>query len=449
MDNKSKIVFTLLLNSYLYALDISQLPIDSMIEIIKSNNKETLQIIPSNIDARPIHYTPSNEHNYSIEFKKKRYDSKYGILDIYDLSHNNQYLNAINFTNLQIEGNLNGCRLALSDKQMFQQEDNLIIKNNSNINFNEIYQKIDLSRLKYLILFNKSNQCNINKLVLINNRQEKIDPKNYARSSWVWQPKNIKDEYKLDKFNIKTVYMQMNNNFTAATTRLPHKQIYGLNGSPSDIYNYQHLINDIHKLSKIKKSNNNIIGYQVDIEPYLLAEYSSKREEILQKYIDTLNSLKHVCHENGLKFSIVIPFWYSNLYIDNKNLAHIVVDIADEIVLMSYRSDLTKVIDISKDILSMGSFSNKPVKIGIELMKIEDEKHTIYKIVSKDCLENQAVNPKCKSMIKIKDYTVLGSSISFYNQTYKLKNLDSISIPYNSFNGFTLHFYSKLPLVSF
>jgi len=445
--DKYKIAFSImLLSTTLYSIDISKLSPNDIIEVIQINNKQTIKAVEDNNTHQPIYYTPTT-NNYEIKFKKKSYDTEYGPIEIYDLSQNNKYLNAINYTNMIIDGNISECKLAISDKKLFHKEDNLILDNNHNIDFSKIYNKIDLSRLKYIILF-KTAQCNINKLTLIDNKKP-IKPSNFKRSIWVWKPSNIKNEDKLDKFDIDTLYIQMNKDFNTTLKLLTNRYTYGLNGSPSDIYNSKHLLDDINSLAKLKQQYKNIIGYQVDIEPYLLKEYNQNRDEILSKYIKVLKLLHKTSNDNGLRFSVVMPFWFSNVYFHNKNLAQIVIDIADEVVLMSYRSDLKNIIKISKNSLSMGYFSHTDIKIGIELMKIDDEIHTFYTIISNQCLKNNKLDNDCLSLQQINQYTVYGNDISFYNQFDKLKHLNDLQIPSKAFRGFVLHYYDKLPSVSF
>jgi len=433
-------------NQYLYANDYIDINTTKYIEVIQYSNQKSIIKKITNYDQEPIYYTPQSKV-YNIKFQKSDYQTKYGKIKLYDISKKNKYLNAINYDHLIIDGNISNCQIAISDRRLFQKEDNIKLKVDNNIiDFKDIYQHIDLTKLKYLILFDNNDICQINKLSLTQNNYT-TNYNNFTNATWIWNPDEFTSSTKLKHYNINTLYIQLTANNKAFINILKSniKYIYGLNGSPSDIYNHKHLLQDIKNLSLLKQTYPNIQGYQVDIEPYLLKEYNTKPQIIIQQYIKLLKDLKTHTQKHNLKFSVVIPFWYSQIYYKNRNLAQIVLDIADEVVVMSYRSDLEKVLNISQDILRMGIFAHKKVKIGIELMAIDDEKHTIYKTISNVCLKNNHIDKKCISLEPIRSYTIKGSSISFHNQIEKLQGIDTLYIPYQSFNGFVLHHYSVLP----
>ena len=126
-------------------------------------------------------------------------------------------------------------------------------------------------------------------------------------------------------------------------------------------------------------------------------------------------------------------------------------DVADEIVLMSYRSDLDKVIAISRLLLSYAGYVKKDIRIGIELMKIEDEQHEVFEVTDTNmtCLTPEGFFSECATLKKLNEYTLKGSSISFYQQIHKLKALYEGDIPYTSFKGYVLHYLDILPEVPF
>lgn len=415
-----------------------------------ANGKTTF--LPYSSDKESI-FTPEDKH-YIIKPKVKIVEHKYGTMYIYDLTVDDMFLNAISFESLRIDADVkNISKIALADNIYLKKDDSFSVKLNGNIiNLSSLYKDIDLTHLKYLVVIVKENKkFELNSLIFQkNNISSKIEKKVF--STWAWDPKSVKLA-SLKKHNIKQLYMQVKDGFERPLRDLMASSIkvYGLNGSASDVYDYKHLKEDIQTLGKLKKKYPNIVGYQVDIEPYLLSEFKENKNEILKKYLSVLNHLKTLAHEEKLEFSVVIPFWFDSLYYKDKNVGFLVSEIADEIVLMSYRSDLGLVHKISKILLEYAQLSETKIRIGLELMRIEDESHTIYQSTNttSPCKQNDTFSKECRILKKISHYILKGSSISFYNQLHKLKNLDkNTSINTSTFMGYVLHHYGELDKMS-
>jgi len=436
-----------IIHSIGYSLDLTQYPINSQIDVIEyKNNKYEISLVNKESDKES--YTP-NTKIYDINFSAKEYKTKFGNIVIYDLSKNDiPYINILEYDKLIIKGDIQECHLAISDRKLFFKEDNIPLDiTNNQIDIKQLYKNLDITKIKAIILFKSNPKCNIRQISLHKNRSKPyINLK--TKATWIWNPDTNISINKLHKYNINKVYLQVKNGFKTTALKLSDNNItiFGLNGSPNDIYNYEHLKNDILLLSKLKASIPNIKGYQIDVEPYILKEFQTNREDVLNAYVNMIKSLSSLCKKHNLEFSIVIPFWYHTIYNKYDNIVQTILNYADELVLMSYRSDLLKVIDISKNILRMGTFSDKNILIGIEFIKIPDEYHTRYKIISKNsCITQNGFAKECKILQKIRSYTIKGSSISFYNQLDKLSHIDKIEIPFNSFKGFVFHHYSVLP----
>ena len=411
-----------------------------------ANGKSTF--LPHSVN-KVSNFTPKDKR-YSINPKVKIIQHKFGTMYIYDLSLNNKFLNAIAFKSLYLDGNVdNISKISLADNIYFKKDDSYTITLEDNtVSLSSLHANIDLTHLKYLVVIAKEKKIfKLNSLIFNeNNKSSKISKK--IRSTWAWKPENVKLDI-LKKHNIKQLYMQVKDGFETPLKSLNSQDIkvYGLNGSASDVYAYNHLKEDIHTLGKLKKVYPNIVGYQVDIEPYLLPEFQKNKNKILEKYFNVLNTLKTLAHKSGLEFSVVIPFWFDSLYYNNKNVGFLVSDIADEIVLMSYRSDLNLVHKISKTLLYYAELSNTMIRIGLELMPIEDEGHTIYEVTNKilPCKQDNTFSKECTLLTEINHYILKGSTISFYKQLHKLKDLDkNTSINTSTFMGYVLHHYGEL-----
>lgn len=398
-----------------------------------------------------ISYIPQNS-SYEIQVKPKVLHNTYGTIYLYDLTQKGKFLNAYVFDQLDIDANLSGVTIGLADGLHAEKEYHLKLKNKLHIDLKELHRKIDLSHLKYFIVIVKNNRkFHLNSLVFsIQKKNQKISK---SMSSWLWNANNL-DMKKVEIHDIHRLYVQVNQtNFPKMLKKLTEKNIsiYGLNGAPSDINDYTHLLKDIDMLVQLKKKYAFIEGYQIDVEPYLLPKFNQNKDLFFKKYMKMVKELKEYAHERGLKFSVVIPFWFDTIFIDKKNLGFYVCDVADEIVLMSYRSDLDKVIAISRLLLSYAGYVKKDIRIGIELMKIEDEQHEVFEVTDTNmtCLTPEGFFSECATLKKLNEYTLKGSSISFYQQIHKLKALYEGDIPYTSFKGYVLHYLDILPEVPF
>ncbi len=410
-------------------------------EIEYANGKKSIEAI----NNKPkLNYSIDS---ISIQFNKyKKLKSSYGNIYLYDLSKNNQFFNALSFDKIKIDANFNDIdSLGVADKELFLKEDNYKLPKVKIIKLNMLYKKIDLSRLKYFVVISKKESSPLKSITFIKDRFT-AKSKN-SISIWVWKPKNLKLQ-KLLNYRANRVYIQIADSFEESLEKLKGSiEVYGLNGSPDAIYHKKMLFNDIKRVVKLKKRYSNIKGYQVDIEPYLLKDFKKNQDKILKKYLNLISQLKDECDKYNLKLSVVIPFWFDNIYINNRNLAFSIVDIADEVALMSYRSSINKAVELSKNILNYAKFAKKDIYIGLECMKIEDEKHTIYKVEDKldFCLADSKIINGCKKLKKIREFIVSGDQISFYNNLDRLKKLPSYKVNYSSFKGFILHYLTILP----
>jgi len=438
-------------NIMVHDINISGLRMSDQIEkITYSNHKSSFRRIEK---QKTISFIPENDPYILLDKEPKILHNAYGTMYLYDLTKKGKFLNAYVFDQLEIDANLSGVTVGLADGLHAEKEYHLQLKNQPHIDLRKLYKKIDLSHLKYFIVIDKSNKgFHLKKLSFFSH---KVSDRNATKdiSSWLWKAKNL-DMQKIRDHNIHRLYVQMNQkDFPDMLKKLSSDpiSIYGLNGSPADINNYQHLLKDIDLLANLKKKYPFIKGYQIDVEPYLLPNFNQKKDLFFKKYMKMIKNLTDYAHKKGLKFSVVIPFWFDSVFVDNKNLGFYVCDTADEIVLMSYRSDLEQVLSISRLLLSYAGYAGKDVRIGIELMKIEDERHQIYEVVDTkiDCLTSEAFSSKCVALKQLKDYVIRGDSISFHGQTDKLKSLYEKGVPYPAFKGYVLHHLEILPKTSF
>jgi hypothetical protein len=448
MAIKTTIIFLFSL-LFIHANNIQDINLTSIkegtqIELITyANQKKEINIIKKN---HPAYYTPSSK-KFELVLEPQILHSRFGTIYLYDLSRSGSYLNALSYDSMKLEGDLSNVTIGIADEQYYLRDDHLKLENKSFFSLNTLYDSINLSRLKYLVILSPQELNSPIKKIIFSKKILSHSKIKHPMESWSWNPTHITST-KLKSIPLKRVYVQIRKGFESALNEMNESNvsIYGLNGSPEDVLNYSHLLKDIEYLAKLKESYPKIEGFQIDVEPYLLSNYKKQRDTILKKYLHMIKDLKLHTEQYGLKFSVVIPFWFDQLCINHENFGFKVTSLVDEIVLMSYRSDLNEVIHISKPLLKYASYHKKEVRIGIELMKIEDEEHTLYSIIksSTPCIVNGKLEKECMTLHKEHQYTVKGSDISFYKQTHKLANILAYDVPYSAFKGFVFHHFDLL-----
>ena len=279
----------------------------------------------------------------------------------------------------------------------------------------------------------------------------------YSLGIWIWDYRGIVGNEKdvierLLKRNIKRIYIQIGRDIEVLKPFLKEAKargftIFALDGSPEYIDNHQGLIDNLNRLKEFNKINKaaGFDGFQIDVEPYLKKDFNLKKEYYLRMYISMAMELKHLAGED-LKISLVLPFWYDKFIIDGKRFSSQIIDIADEIVLMSYRTDYDEIVESARNELCYAGNINKPVFLGIEINRIPYEEHFI--IDKRDIVRLAGVsgdklilqkNPE--GLPVFRRYEVDPGRITFYEKRDSLQSIINRRVPYNSFSGYIIHSY--------
>ncbi|MBD3842628.1 MAG: hypothetical protein IE909_12235 [Campylobacterales bacterium] len=437
---KNIIIFFFILEYVLFAteLDIDMLKQSDRVEYVVPKDGTSYFEYSKTSDNEIV--SPNSYDRFELDPKIKFYNSKKGVMAIVPLAENYYYFNGSFFDTIKIKGECKNCTVAISDKTLFEKEDNIEIgKFEKKLSLIRLNNKIDFRKLKYIIFFApKEQDIDIKKIVFLHTPKE---PQKIENGIWIWSSKDV-DIDKIKRNKIKTVYLQVDDGFMEAAELLSRNgiDVYALDGDPNYIFNDEKLMINIKKVLMANQIKNIVKGFQIDIEPHILKGFNLHKDEYIKRLIALSERINFKLKENHMKFSIVMPFWYETVYVDKKSAAYDLIDIADEVVLMSYRTDPNEVLKISADKLAYAQADGKKVKLGIELMPIADEHHFVYDAndVSK-CKDIASFPKKCKEIKPIFEFDTRGETISFYNQKDRIKDLTSKKIKYNSFNGFVYH----------
>ncbi len=128
-------------------------------------------------------------------------------------------------------------------------------------------------------------------------------------------------------------------------------------------------------------------GINLDIEPHILAEWSSRKMELLAGFLDMSDALMRVKARSGqtLPMGPAIPFWLDGIQLDwqgrRKPVSQHVQDIYDYVALMDYRDHADGgdgLVSHALDELHYGATIGRPVMIGIETSPNEIRKVSFH-----------------------------------------------------------------------
>ncbi|MFC5546911.1 hypothetical protein [Massilia aerilata] len=118
-------------------------------------------------------------------------------------------------------------------------------------------------------------------------------------------------------------------------------------------------------------------GINLDIEPHILAEWSTRKMELLASFVEMSDALMRVKAASGqaLPMGPAIPFWLDGIQLEwkgrRKPVSQHVQDIYDFVALMDYRDHAEGgdgLVSHAMDELGYGEAIGRPVMIGIETM---------------------------------------------------------------------------------
>jgi hypothetical protein len=377
----------------------------------------------------------------------RKYHGKNGTFYLLDLSRKGKYFDALSFDELLIECDAEKKEIALADREMYLKEENLPVgKNGGKILLSDFYNRLDLQRMKYVVVFTESPLKQL-KAVFRRIKKPVSDCQKSMKNleTWAWHPESVEGQV-LKECNIGAVYLQIGDAFQDTASRLkkdmPDLKIYALDGSPDDIDHYDRLEKKLNALP-----TDLLYGIQLDVEPYLLPEYFSRPQKVMIRYLKLLKRVSGWCRRNRLVFSVTVPFWFDSLEIEKRSLAMEIMQYADELVLMSYRSEPETVLEISRDFLRLGEIFHKRVSIGIELLPVEDEEHIRYRVASAGpCITERFFHLECLELEEKIRFRIPGDRFSFSSRPSRLRRLLRMRPLCRSFGTYVLHDYTTLKL---
>ncbi|UCH81434.1 MAG: hypothetical protein JSW20_02165 [Nitrospiraceae bacterium] len=288
-----------------------------------------------------------------------------------------------------------------------------------------------------------------------------MTPTSLSRGIWIWNyryavanEREVIDTLSAD--NINKIYVQIDSGLDAFRSFLAYAELRGitvfaLDGAPGYIHDYQVLLEHISRIRAFNKTHAGagFEGIQIDVEPYLNPDFNLRKKYYAQRFLNMITELRSAAGSD-IKLSFALPFWFDKFSVNGKPLSYHAIDIADEIVIMSYRTDYDEMIRFSYEELCYASNRGREVYLGIETTRLPDEQHFIAS--TKDILP--FVNRRNDTFLLLKGphdgltvkrkYQVKSGRLTFFGNKDQVSSILRRTPRFRGFGGYVIHSYSGL-----
>jgi hypothetical protein len=153
-------------------------------------------------------------------------------------------------------------------------------------------------------------------------------------------------------------------------------EAFALDGEPDAIDAPLALVHKVQRLLSLM-AGQPLAGVQLDVEPYLRQDFFLDLTGF-ERYLALIEQVRAVTAEKT-RLSIVMPFWFTSQRVRGRPVAFAVMDLADEVAVMSYRTDLDELQTIARDTLRYGDIAGIPVWLALETRALPVERHVVLK----------------------------------------------------------------------
>jgi hypothetical protein len=153
-------------------------------------------------------------------------------------------------------------------------------------------------------------------------------------------------------------------------------EAFALDGEPDAIDASLALVHKVQRLLGLM-AGQPLAGVQLDVEPYLRQDFFLDPTGF-ERYLALIAQVRAVTAEKT-RLSIVMPFWFTSHRVRRRPVAFAVMDLADEVAVMSYRTDMDELQAIARDTLRYGDLVGIPVWLALETRALPVERRVVLK----------------------------------------------------------------------
>lgn len=234
------------------------------------------------------------------------------------------------------------------------------------------------------------------------------------RATWLWNPWMFHDSPEstlvfLQQKKVSTVFVQIDSDIPRTKYHAfltgAHKaniKVFALDGAPNwgnttGAKAKNKFKNWLANYQKTAPATAKFDGIHVDIEPYGLPEWETKRAATVRGFQNVLTELAAFSKTQKLQFEADIPFWFDEITYNNPtygkgNLAEWTIKNTDGVALMSYRDTAQAIIDISSKEMAWGKTYGKKVRVGVETMESKEHPFISFHEEGEQAMERALVD---------------------------------------------------------
>ncbi|MFE5318181.1 hypothetical protein ACFQ88_05675 [Paenibacillus sp. NPDC056579] len=224
-------------------------------------------------------------------------------------------------------------------------------------------------------------------------------PSGKQKATWLWDTSlitTITGRNQIIQFvknqQISRIYLQVNPDVPKNAYRSMIKtaaengiEVYALDGAPYWVLpenrgRITSLIGWVKTYNASVAKNERFSGIQLDVEPYLLAEWSTDQSGMAKIWLDALTYFHDEMKKTpALSTSAALPFWLDSVLLSSGvALGEALIAKLDEVALMSYRDRGDAVADLVKEELAWGDKYGKKVWLSLETNAVPDTPYITF-----------------------------------------------------------------------
>jgi len=212
-----------------------------------------------------------------------------------------------------------------------------------------------------------------------------------ARGLWVWSTAVLTSTTERVKFfdfakarSVRTVYLAAGNyisykpeyinGFTAeaAANCIQVEILFGKHAWALSTGHAEAVTKLKEAIAAIKLMPVKPVGVHFDIEPHLLAGWSTNMDSYANQYLDLVNKLRYYANGAGLRLTMDVPFWYDGKTVVRsgvaRKLSELIADRTDRLGIMDYRDTASEMIASVTNEVAYAAKTGKQVVLGAETM---------------------------------------------------------------------------------
>lgn len=115
------------------------------------------------------------------------------------------------------------------------------------------------------------------------------------------------------------------------------------------------------EINELVEEDARLKGIMVDVEPYLLEEWDSDRDEVMRCYVDAMKETYDCATEQDMEMLLCIPYFYGKMGC-SEELETLIAEACDGVAVMNYYRD-SEIAHIEEEALYAGKYEKEIITI--------------------------------------------------------------------------------------